>query len=238
MKTKLIFLLSVVLICGMQSAGAVLLIFPSGQTNTLSIPEGETWNFTFAQSGIVVNSQVQIQFVQGGITNLLPLTELRILSGPVSLIFSGTNQFAIAYKKMSLPMVQTVVLRPGETNTIDVPAGKTMKALNVPGFQTTSLTLSQGSNTFAGFNFGSRYDFDGPCNLQLSVTNTATTVSVLSYTFAEDFVAFPELGYLQTPKGDFEIVVEKTTNLTNWFPVLSHNTTSDQRAYYRFRIAK
>lgn len=60
----------------------------------------------------------------------------------------------------------------------------------------------------------------------------------MSYTFAEDFVAFPELGYLQTPKGDFEIVVEKTTNLTNWFPVLSHNTTSDQRAYYRFRIAK
>ena len=237
MKTKLILLLSLVLLCGLQSARAVLLIFPSGQTNTLSIPEGETWNFTFKQSS-PVNFQVPIQFVQSGITNLLLLNELTILSGPASLIFFGTNQFAIAYKKMSLPMVQTVVLRPGETNTIDVPAGKTMKALNVPGFQTTSLTLSQGSNTFAGFNFGSRYDFDGPCNLQLSVTNTATTVSVLSYTFAEDFVAFPELGYLQTPKGDFEIVVEKTTNLTNWFPVLSHNTTSDQRAYYRFRIAK
>ena len=236
MKAKLILLLSVVLLCGQQSARAVLLIFPAGQTNTLSIPAGETWHFTFAQAGIV-NSQVQIQFAQGGITNLLPLTELRILSGPVSLIFSGTNQFAIAYKKMSLPMVQTVVLRPGETNTFDVPAGKTMKPLNVPSFA-TSVTLRQGSNTFAGFNFGSRYDFDGPCTLQLSVTNTAPTVSVLSFTFAEDFVVFPELGYLQTPKGDFEIVVEKTTNLTNWFPVLSHNTTSDQRAYYRFRIAK
>ena len=61
---------------------------------------------------------------------------------------------------------------------------------------------------------------------------------MMVYTFNEDFVAFPQLGYLQTPPGNFEIVVEKTTNLTNWFPVLSHNTTTDQRAYYRFRIAK
>ena len=139
---------------------------------------------------------------------------------------------------MNLPMVHTVILRPGETNIVDVPAGKTLKHLNYVDNNETVGTLRQGTNTFLNFYVNQGYDLDGPCTLQLSRTNTATTASAMSYTFAEDFVAFPELGYLQTPTGDFEIVVEKTTNLTNWFPVLSHNTTSDQRAYYRFRIAK
>ena len=127
---------------------------------------------------------------------------------------------------------------PGRNQHSQCSGGKNLETLNYVGLTEVVTTLRQGSNTFLNFLVAVGNDLDGPCTLQLSRKNTATTVLVMSYTFAEDFVAFPELGYLQTPKGDFEIVVEKTTNLTNWFPVLSHNTTSDQRAYYRFRIAK
>lgn len=161
------------------------------------------------------------------------------------MIFAGGNQRAIAYGKLNLPMVHTVAVRPGETNTIDVVPGKTLKTLTKPhsdqgyfGSSGTNMRLTQGSNTFSGFVFNVRYSFEGPCTLQLSVTNTAITAAVMCYTFVEDFVEFPELGYLRTPAGDFEVVLEKTTNLTNWVPVLSHNTTSDQRAFYRLRISK
>lgn len=148
MKTRLILLLSVVLLCGLQSARAVLLIFPSGQTNTLSIPAGETWNFTSVQIEFEVNPRPPIQIVQNGITNLFQIDYSTILSGPLSLIFPGTNQFAIAYRKMNLPMVHTVILRPGETNIVDVPSGKTFKPLSFVGTYEMFATLRQGSNTF------------------------------------------------------------------------------------------
>ena len=239
MKTKLILLLSVVLISGLQSARAVLLIFPSGQTNTLTIPAGETWKFDFVKSDRdPLYGSPQIQLVQGGITNLININEIKVLSGAMRLIFSGENQFAIAYKKMNLPGVQTLIVRPGETNTVDVPSGKTMRVIQDPA-GSPIVVLRQGTNTFRFSDSVGQSTLDGPCTLELGLDPISGPLAhMMVYTFNEDFVAFPQLGYLQTPPGNFEIVVEKTTNLTNWFPVLSHNTTTDQRAYYRFRIAK
>lgn len=239
MKTKLILLLSVVLISGLPSARAVMLIFPAGQTNTLSIPEGETWKFDFVKSDVPpLLGSPQIQLVQGGITNRININQIKILSGAMSLIFAGENQFAIAYKKMNLPGVQTLIIRPGETNTVDVPSGKTMKVMQAPSGATVAV-LRQGTSTFRFGDSIGESTLDGPCTLELGLDSLFGPMpDMVVYTFNEDFVAFPQLGYLQTPPGNFELVVEKTTNLTNWFPVLSHNTTTDQRAYYRFRIAK
>ena len=60
---------------------------------------------------------------------------------------------------------------------------------------------------------------------------------VVSYYFTDEAAVIPELG-LQGPTGSFEIVIEKSVSLTNWLPVVNHNTSSDEKAFYRFRISR
>lgn len=62
---------------------------------------------------------------------------------------------------------------------------------------------------------------------------------VYSYFLTEDFLEITADGYLKGPSGTFEVVVEKSTDLTQWLPVVVQNTaSSDTRAFYRLRIQK
>jgi hypothetical protein len=104
-----------------------------------------------------------------------------------------------------------------------------------------TFTLTQGTNNFSGSG-GILYpgaEFTGPVEITLTDLNPpANEASVLSYYFTEDFLVTPNFGFLQGPTGAFEITVEKTVDLTNWYPVSVQNTSDDQKAFYRLRLAR
>lgn len=86
-------------------------------------------------------------------------------------------------------------------------------------------------------------EFSGPLEIELTVPESRVLgdfefAAVYSYYFTEDFLVAPEFGFLQGPSGAFEIAVEKSVDLTNWFPVMLQNTSNDQKAFYRLRLTR
>jgi len=62
---------------------------------------------------------------------------------------------------------------------------------------------------------------------------------IFTYYFTDDFLQFTAEGYIKSPTGTFEVLVEKSTDLTQWLPVMVQNTaTADSKAFYRLRIQK
>ena len=117
---------------------------------------------------------------------------------------------------------------------IDVPGGKSIKFFRA---------LHSIEDTFAPCEFerggvkipGAIWDnaeYDGPLKIEL------TAPVAVSYFFTEDFLALPDVSLLQGPTGGFEVSVQKSLDLTNWFPVVIHRTEADQKAFYRLKLSR
>jgi hypothetical protein len=60
----------------------------------------------------------------------------------------------------------------------------------------------------------------------------------MSYYFTEEFTFLPGLGHIEAGPGSFEIAVEKSSDMVAWVPVVVHNTTVQQHAFYRLRLQR
>ena len=102
--------------------------------------------------------------------------------------------------------------------------------------------LAKGTNTFDATNLRGNTEFSGPLEITLTVRNSTADpiekAAVYSYYFTEDFLVVPDFGFLQGPTGAFEITVQRSADLTNWFPVMVQNTSNDQKAFYRLKLAR
>ena len=102
-----------------------------------------------------------------------------------------------------------------------------------------------GANSFSGLpvvssygynsNFGrdANAEFGGPLEIALS-----GAYLLVSYVLTEQVQSLPQQSVLQGPTGNFRVLVEKSTNLTNWIPSAIIDLRDDQKAFYRFRISK
>ncbi len=77
-------------------------------------------------------------------------------------------------------------------------------------------------------------EYDGPLEIRLRENNPV----VVSYYFAEDFVTMPDASLLRGPTGSFEVGVQKSFDLTNWYPVIIYRTAADEKAFYRLKLSR
>src|SRR4051794_30103387 len=123
---------------------AALVTAISCQAETLIIPQSQGWHLSINSNELaVIDTYVQspgpapfnTQIVKGGMTNTLELASVggrSAFAGPLEIIFTSEAAHLITYRKLSGGTAfRTLILRPGETNSISVPAGKTLRFYSI-----------------------------------------------------------------------------------------------------------
>lgn len=235
---------------------AEVLVIPSGQGTNLTIAAGEVAIVSAYKN--TYSSDVQI--IANGITNNVALSQSWhldhpsaqpvALAGPAEIIFDDSTSHIISYKKMLGSEIQSQILSYGHTNTVTAPEGKTLHFFSVipnpSQFSAVNVAIKQGTNIFDKFDNAPlpNSEFSGPLDLVFSVpisrvgSDGAEQGFVVSYYFNEDFLVLPDAGLLEGPTGDFQITIEKSVDLKSWVPVVVHNASNDQQAFYRLKLAK
>lgn len=231
---------------------AETLIIPAGQGGKLTIATGEVAIVTIYQQS-PAPAPFLTDIVVSGVTNRLPLDPASglpegrpvALAGPMEILFKDSGSHLLSYTKLIGNSIKSQVLNNGHTNRISVPEGKTLRFFsfvpNALGFNASvGVRLEKGTNSFSLYSSASLRpgaEFTGPVDIVLSEYDS-DIACVVSYYLTEDFLVLPDGGFLQGPTGAFEISVEKSADLTNWFPVMVQNTSNDQKAFYRLKLAK
>jgi len=65
-----------------------------------------------------------------------------------------------------------------------------------------------------------------------------TKAYIVNYYIIDEFLSTPANGYVETSPGSLTLAVEKSINLTNWFPVFINSTGDDQYAFYRLKLTR
>ncbi len=160
------------------------------------------------------------------------------LAGPLELQL--TNKVVFSYRPIQTTAFRTVLVGTNSTAKIEVPAGKTFRSFDL-SFNAASLSFEVSKqNDSAVVGIYDLTEFAGPLTIRPFVEpgSFERGNALLTYYFLEDSIVLPELGAVQGPTGTFEIVVEKSINLTNWLPVVTHFTSSDQKAFYRLKLSR
>ena len=222
------------------------LMIPRGQQRSLTIPEGKACEMTyFNVEGPLLYPHLTV--LLGGATNQVYWFQAgskKVFAGPLTLLFNTNYQFFVSYRLFPLSTIHTMIVPLGQTNTISIPAGRNFHALGSSAL-THLAGVSDGTNSLY-VSPGQTIDGDemsGPVTLSFqSYTNVTSypvaTAGVLTYYLTEEFATLPAFGAVQSPTGGYGFNIEKSLNLTNWFPVYLHSTSDDQKAFYRFRIDK
>jgi hypothetical protein len=181
---------------------------------------------------------------RGGTNYLVRFDRHTAWAGPCEFSFLGfpfPQSTAVTFRRVQTPAITTLVLGSNETTTIVIPPGKTAKFF--AGEVGQRSTISQGTNSVGLYVPDDGLELAGP--LTVTVAGRSYTDSfgehraALSYFITEDFLEVTADGYLKGPTGTFEVLVEKSTDLLSWAPVMVQNTvTADTRAFYRLRIQK
>jgi len=176
------------------------------------------------------------------------------LAGPVTFILPWNNlgKLLVSFKMISSSYIKTVVVpNPAlfsQTNQVDifVPDGKTIHCFqpfdrssdtgisDLPGGM---VIISKGSSLISVPLFGGE-EFSGPLTVTIQSVGPQAAVKAYSYYLLEDFFVVPQSGLLQGPTGSFEITIEKSADLGNWFPTVIHPTSDDQKAFYRLKLSR
>ncbi len=216
----------------------------TSNTNRLTVATNESILISSAhnQNG---NTVAYALHVANGITNgqtyiggPSPLANPVAIAGPCELVF--TNNSLISFKRVQGTNIQTVILPPSHPpiqQLINVPEGKTIRFFT-PCVGSSQNSLQCGGILFSNVLLYGNEEFSSPMTVTFTGQEINGYLTIYSYYFIEDFLALPGLGLLQGPTGNFELSVEKTTDLSNWFPVIVQNTSSDQKAFYRIRLRR
>ena len=211
-----------------------LFIGPTSPTNRFLIASNEA----VIVSALIYNFGAPASLVINGVTNSVTFDPIDMtnnaqtyaIAGPSELIL-GTN-VCFSFKRLIDTTIQMLAVPVSQTGSISVPSNKTIKFF-IP-LSTSYLfqgVIQKGSQTAAGYTT-SGAEFTGPCTIQIPGP------LVICYYFTEDALVLPQAKVIQGPTGSFEIAIEKSYDLTNWFPVVAHNSVSDQKAFFKLRISR
>ncbi len=163
------------------------------------------------------------------------------LTGPAELRF--TNAVVVNYQLVYGSAIHSVLVANGETSeVITIPEGKRLKLFKTLGYlDHATIQVTRGDVTIRhelgdGSEHPGGEEFTGP--LAIRVSAGGAEPMVVSYFITDDFLKIPEFGLLQGPTGTFEIAVEKSVDLTNWFPVVVDRTESVQKEFFRLRLSR
>jgi len=157
------------------------------------------------------------------------------LAGPAELIFS--NAVLFTYYRVTNSAIRTQVIL-NDPIGISIGTNQTMRLFGVPA--PVNASFSRPGSGFVGFTLEPNQpaEFTGPGELALNSGVFFPYAKFISYFIAEDGFAMPNQRFIAGPSGSFAIMVEKSVDLNNWFPVLLQNTADDNRAFYRLRIQR
>ena len=167
------------------------------------------------------------------------------LAGPFELLKTNLGVRVISYQILSGSPILSEVVTSRSTNLINVSSGKTIKFLPpIPprGNEiSVGLSMQKAGRAINDMPIAGGEEFVGPLTIKLffkSPQIDRNRAAVYSYYFTENAVVLPEVKLLQGATGSFQISVDKSADLTNWFPVIFHNTADDQKAFYRLRLTR
>jgi hypothetical protein len=245
-----ILTLAILATCLALKAGAQTLVIPPGQQRSLTIPPGKACEMTYlgmTYLGMNPGSEAPFSIVSSGVSNGVADIEGKVvIAGPVALYFHTNYHFAVSYRFFPVGSIETMMIPEQRTNTISLPAGKSFHVLSLSEEATASIKfgLSDGTNSWqidGSLPLYEGVEFVGPATLSFAwspVFNRGATAAFLTYYLTEEYSTVPAFGAVQSPTGGYGFNIEKSFNLTNWFPVYLHSTSDDQKAFYRFRIDK
>lgn len=83
------------------------------------------------------------------------------------------------------------------------------------------------------------FEISGPASLRF-VPPMSQYKQFITYSLSDDFINLGESGYLQNSSGQVELVVEKSTDLMSWSPLIAKQveTITGQKEFFRIRMAR
>lgn len=243
-------------------ATADVFIAPSNEVVFLSVPANQTMLISSIKLGVFAEGlgggslSLAGLVVLNGVTNTIQFSDPGgssstsggpcALNGPCQIAFvEGYEPYTpaavvVSYNSLSNSLLHSLIMAPGSTNVISVPAGKSIRFLSPTseGATPTGFIFENGTNTVYGIQISNGAEFTGPLTITKISSDYYSGSQLISYYFTDDFFVVPDTGYIQGPTGSFEIAVEKSADLAAWSPVVVYNTGSDQKAFYRLRIGK
>lgn len=173
------------------------------------------------------------------------------LAGPATLSFpifpAGTNSHpvCICFQRVQGTTIQSLYVPPGGASTaIQVSAGKTCHLFRPicanDGYNLVNTYIfadvQTTSNIVNNIQILGGEEFSGPATLTFTNVHRFNTGAVVSFYLTDDSLNLPD-GVLKGPTGSFVITVEKSTDLTNWFPAMIQSTGESQAAFYRLKFS-
>jgi hypothetical protein len=210
---------------------AETIVVPNGATNSIVVGTNEAIivDYTSFSFGGVF-------YGRGGTNYLVPFRRRSALAGPCEISFPSAS--AVTFHRVQTSAIITLVLGSNQTNTIVIPSGKTARFF-APD-PSAGYLIRQGTNSLHLDELpDDGFELTGPMILTVTGYSLGQSRAAVSYFITEDFVEVTAEGYLKGPTGTFEVLVEKSTDLVSWTPVMVQNTViADSRAFYRLRIQK
>lgn len=240
------------LVCGITVQAETFLGVTSA-TNRLTVGTNEAIIITH----FAVQNSGEYQLVKDGNIHLLYGSAFRgpgglstspnnpsALAGPCELIL--TNQALVNFRRIPTSSIQTFVLGPSAaTNTASIvlsagQAARLFQPLPSPYVLTGGNTgVSRGTNRFDfDVSFEANDEFSGPLGLVFRGPTSGSYSFVFSIAILDDAQIVPQGVTVQAATGASQLVVEKSSNLTNWVPTVFQDLNQDQKAFFRLRVTK
>lgn len=175
-----------------------------------------------------------------------------ILNGPVTLNFSVSadpQPKALLYSLVPAQPFRSVIVPKGTTSSFSVPAGQKITILGLMGkFSAGPYQAAVGSYIMIN---GSDFLFDSGDDLPISIAGPITITlgvpeagvqgaGIFVYSLSSDFVDMASSGYIQNTVGSLELVIENSSDLINWSPLIVKeiNSQTSGREFYRIRVSQ
>jgi hypothetical protein len=220
-------------------------------TNQVALISGIYPKFLFDTNELQIGSEVPqlgASIITSTSTNSVYMGEckqgLTALAGPLELVVSNT--VAINYSLITNSIIQSAIILPGSTNNIVIPSGQTIHFMSfgIDGGNPliADAHLIVGANEFPGYNIYGEAEFDGPLTIRFifpaSVYGQPNEAYTLPYYIADQAVVLPDQAALQSPTGNFEVQLQKSSDLANWYPSVVLPASGAVKAFYRIEISK
>ena len=167
------------------------------------------------------------------------------IAGPHSIYFSNDANCYISYQLINSSAIQTIFQTNadvGQTNTLIVPAGKTIQFFApIPvasiylGVNPCTISPDGSTNSYPLFDQSfSEPSITGPATITL--ISSGGVPALYSYYFTDQILQLPAQGFLNVPAPQLEVNIQKSYNLTDWTNVGAFNTSAEAGAFYRLKI--
>lgn len=175
-----------------------------------------------------------------------------ILNGPMTLKFSVSadpKPKGLLYSLIPGQPFRSVIVPQGTTNSFSVAAGQKITILGIRG----KLSARQPSPAVGSYIMinGTDFLFDAGDDLPLSIAGPITITlgvpeaavqgaGIFVYSLSSDFVDLASSGYIQNTVGSLELVIENSSDLINWSPLIVKeiNSQTAGREFYRIRVSQ